>query len=744
MGSIWRNRNLVQWAWPKVFGRYQQYLSPPAACLAFALVAAFPNNACAQNGVGILPPKVSARDGNGVDLIGGSLAVPMPTLSAGSNGSGISRTGLGYNPIMDNLSGVMTAGFYNGSSYNGQVTVTVNGESEKFYFPDWDADGNAVSVDTWGCATDIFTDPNGGPGQPYYTGCFIPANLPSWPTTLSCSGPTCTYIMRDGAVATFARIHHGPNMIGLEGNFGRITKLEKPDGEVLNYSYWELNVSQPIYGEGNTGENSQDSLVFTILTPRQVTSSLGWTVRYQLPAGGGAAPNSIVIVNGTIDYCDPNADSCSATDQSTWPSLSSQGLYPNSGESISLVSTGSNPWPTYYVSGYSSSYGGNITTTTYPGPHSYYYWDNDFKIKTLTRNGLTWSYDYSPKDVSTGLSTTTVTNPDGSARRLKFLTYSSHPGTGDSSRIDSIQDELGRTTKYVFVNPRYVSQVITPEATYSGSTLTGGYTQYGYDSRWNITSSTTYPKGGGTPIITSAAYSSPCVNRVTCNKPTSVTDANGNTTIYTYDETHGGILTETGPAVNGVQPQKRYSYLQITPYLKSSTGSMEAQPPVWRLTGTSVCRTMTLATCVGTADEIKTIISYGSDNTHPVYNNVLPVLVTTVNGDGSNSTMISYTYDNFGHVTSVKGPRTDVDDTRYTTYDMYGRPLLQIAADPDGSGPLLRQATRTTYDPEGRVLKVETGTTNTTNGSDFAVTSYVQKTYDPSTGLEVKSITAVP
>ncbi|ESQ90231.1 hypothetical protein ABAC460_10810 [Asticcacaulis sp. AC460] len=151
---------------------------------------------------------------------------------------------------------------------------------------------------------------------------------------------------------------------------------------------------------------------------------------------------------------------------------------------------------------------------------------------------------------------------------------------------------------------------------------------------------------------------------------------------------------------------------------------------------------MTLATCVGTSDEIKTTISYGSDNTNPVYKNVLPVSVTTLGGGGL-STTISYTYDNFGHVTSEKGPRTDVDDTRYTTYDLYGRPRLKISADPDGSGPLRRQATRTTYDPEGRVLQVEAGTANTTSGSDFTAASYVLNTYDTTSGMPTKTQTVV-
>lgn len=710
-------------------------LSLAAVCFGIAI----PTNVRAE--VGILPPTISARDENGVDLVGGSLSVSIPTLAAGSNGSGISRTGLGYSPIMDNLSGIMTAGFYNGNSYNGLVNVSVNGTSEWFYFPNRNANGNGVSVESgYYCGGDPFISPSGQGADTYYTGCVLPATPPQSATTLSCSGTTCTFVMRDGAVATFQRTTYGPKMVGLQGNFGRITTLQKPDGEVLNYSYWEVTVTQPIL--------NQDSLVFTILSPRQVTSSLGWTVRYQYQADGAPPPNRIVIVNATLDYCDPTAQSCSSANQSTWPYLEGRGYFPNSGEFISMTGTGTSAWSTYYVSGYSSSFGGNISTTLYPGSEDWFYWNNDYKIKTLTRNAKTWSYEYSlPNPNDMYLSTTTVTNPDGSKRRLKFWSSDSHPGTGRYNIIDSLQDELGRTTKYVFqpssiFSPPYVKQVITPEATYNGATLTGGYTQYDYDARWNPTQSTTYPKGGGTPIVTSAVYPSTCSNRVTCNKPTSTTTANGYTTTYTYDPIHGGILTETGPMINGAQPEKRYSYSQITPYLKSPTGSMVAQTPVWRLTGTSVCRTLTLATCVGTADEIKTIISYGSDNTHPVYNNVLPVSVTTVGGDGTNAT-ISYTYDNFGHVTSEKGPRTDVDDTRYTTYDMYGRPLLKIGADPDGAGTLRRQATRTTYDPEGRVLKVETGTTNTTNGSDFAPVSYVSNTYNATSGLLSQSQTVV-
>jgi len=39
-----------------------------------------------------------------------------------------------------------------------------------------------------------------------------------------------------------------------------------------------------------------------------------------------------------------------------------------------------------------------------------------------------------------------------------------------------------------------------------------------------------------------------------------IVDPNGKETDYTYDSTHGGLLTVTGPAVSGGQPVTRYEY----------------------------------------------------------------------------------------------------------------------------------------------------------------------------------------
>jgi len=70
------------------------------------------------------------------------------------------------------------------------------------------------------------------------------------------------------------------------------------------------------------------------------------------------------------------------------------------------------------------------------------------------------------------------------------------------------------------------------------------------------------------------------------------------------------------------------------------------------------------------------------------------------------------------------------DYTRYIQYDALRRPVMEIAADPDGSGALKRRAQKTTYDAAGRVVRVDVGVTSDTTGSDFAILSSTLTRYD--------------
>jgi hypothetical protein len=125
--------------------------------------------------------------------------------------------------------------------------------------------------------------------------------------------------------------------------------------------------------------------------------------------------------------------------------------------------------------------------------------------------------------------------------------------------------------------------------------------------------------GGASVISTSAVYPTVCANRKVCNKPESVTDARGNATTYTYDPTHGGVLTMTGPAVGGVRPATRYYYTQREAWLRSGTGYAKTGEPIWLKSEERSCRTSTLdlaaGTCsAGAGDLVRTLYDYGPDS----------------------------------------------------------------------------------------------------------------------------------
>ncbi|SIO20817.1 RHS repeat-associated core domain-containing protein [Parasphingorhabdus marina DSM 22363] len=63
----------------------------------------------------------------------------------------------------------------------------------------------------------------------------------------------------------------------------------------------------------------------------------------------------------------------------------------------------------------------------------------------------------------------------------------------------------------------------------------------------------------------------------------------------------------------------------------------------------------------------------------------------------------------FLQLTAVAQANPPTAHTSRAYHDVYGRVVATIAPDPDGSGPLGFPATRTSYDPVGLALKVETG-----------------------------------
>ncbi len=276
----------------------------------------------------------------------------------------------------------------------------------------------------------------------------------------------------------------------------------------------------------------------------------------------------------------------------------------------------------------------------------------------------------------------------------------------------------------------------------------GDYLTYSYDSRGNVVSTVATPKPGMGSAITvyQASYPSSCTSLITCNKPTWTKDANGNETDYTYDSTHGGVLTVTLPADQNSLRRKTFNT-----YTAYNTG----YGTIYRLTRTETCgltatQLSTLTSCPSDANTSVTTTDYGTSTTAPyTYKSFMPYSVTQT--DKSTSPLVAtttYTYDVMGNVVAVNGPRTDVDDTSYKTYDADRRVVCEIGVDPDGTTTTLSRAmVRHVY---SNIQEVETdtgygtSTTDCTPGSGMATLSARTLMIYDSDGRLVKTEAVLP
>ncbi len=341
------------------------------------------------------------------------------------------------------------------------------------------------------------------------------------------------------------------------------------------------------------------------------------------------------------------------------------------------------------------------------------------KASSVTDATGVWNYTYA--DVGT-TRTTTATGPLG--QMLKVVSDQSIGRATSVTERVSTTPAVSRTTSYTYDPQRRLKRVTQPE---------GDYGELTYDARGNVTQVLHAPKPGTglADITTSAVYPATCANPVTCNQPTSTTDALGNTTNYTYDATHGGVLSITAPApaAGAARPQTRITYAPQTAWYKNALGVLAAAPSAVILpVTTSSC--VTGSTCAGGANEVKTSIVYGASG---VANNLLRTSVTTGAGNGSLSAATAMTYTPNGDVATVDGPLAGTADTTTYRYDNARQLVGIIGPDPDGTGPLLRRAQRYTYNPRGQATLAEAGTVTGTSDANWAAFASLQKaatTYD--------------
>ncbi|MBA4163082.1 MAG: hypothetical protein C0510_00395 [Erythrobacter sp.] len=591
-------------------------------------------------------PVRSSIDGNGVDLFDGTYNTATPPLTMGDAESGIEfrRTSNGAS-WTDTTIGYLSL---SGST----MTVSIGPFSDSF----------SVSAG-------VYTSTEGNGSTLTYNG----------------TSKIYTYTQANGTVILFDQTK--VNELAPYGNTGLITSLTSPDGETLTYAYQSVQYCKTYKPSGFGYLCTLYGYAFRLAS---VTSSYGYRLQPTYSYSYEYNPDDpsyqpdwyyFSLVTGMNGL---NLASSASTVQVT-QGYSSETI----GGYVYYVVTDALSRQTKYKMG---GYAGSVSAVRLPGSSS-----DDIsvtytsgKVTGVTIAGGTTTYSRSDAGSTR---TVTVTDPLSQATTFQFDI--------PSRRLTSVTNALSQTTAYQYDTSGRLTRVTIPE---------GNYVQYAYDARGNVTEQRRVAKSAGTPadVVLTAGYGSSCSNPKTCNQPNWTRDALSNQTDFTYDSTHGGVLTATLPAAagGGTRPQVRYSYTGLQAYYYQGGSIVASGQAAYKLTGTSTC--LVSASCTGAAEESKVTIGYGPQ-TAGVGNNLRPVSVTRATGNGSISQTTSLSYDAVGNLFSVDGPLTGTTDTTVAFYNAVRQPTGTIGPDPDGAGGNPHLATRVTYDSGGRPYLTEQG-----------------------------------
>ncbi len=652
--------------------------------LSSILASGFAIPALAQSASGLTPPPPVRRvvDENGVDVIRGTFNVRFPGISVGTDESGLSyqSENMGDGFVSTVRSGIIQSG----STY----IITIGGSSDSFTLS-----GGVFTA----------TEGNGA--------------------TLTRSGSDYTYTSPNGTSVLFRRNLAGATAYW-DAGFARALSVTTPSGAKTTFTYKEMGFCPGGMEGGICPSGNKIALRLS-----SVTNSNGYQLKFayqnntinELVPGqeytNWASMTNVRALNNANEYCNPAADSC--TFANSWPILTF------GGSSTATSQTTTTTDALNRISAYTTNLNGSGTVTSYsfqrPGAAAPnitatpVLTAGGYRIGSITNEGLVFSYNYADAG---NLRTTTVADANGGVR--------TYIGDTNTYRLLSYKDELNRTTSYTYDANGRVTRITSPE---------GNYVEYTYDTRGNVVTTTNVAKAGSglANIVTSAAYPAACTNTKICNQPTSMTDAKGFVTDYTYDATHGGTISVTAPApvAGGTRPQTRYTYSSGQAYYKNSGGSIVASGQSHTvLSGISACQTT--ASCAGVVDESKTTIAYGPQ-TAGTANNLLPISATAANGAGTVTSTNTVTYDTVGNVLTVDGPLAGTADTTRARYDTGRQVVGVIGPDPDGAGTRKHLAQRMTYNNDGQVTNVEIGNVNSQSDADWngmTVSQNTTTTYD--------------
>ncbi len=243
------------------------------------------------------------------------------------------------------------------------------------------------------------------------------------------------------------------------------------------------------------------------------------------------------------------------------------------------------------------------------------------------------------------------------------ISLTGQPGSKQTSRVvGSVTDPLQRISSYEWTGANPAATYLGLNHALSEVTYPGGIKQVlTYDARGNLIEVRRKAKPGSAigDLVSTATFPQACLNRKTCNKPTSTTDPDGNVTEFEYDTVHGGILKQTGPAdADGVRSETRYSYAQKYAWLKSGFGYVQSTDPIWMLVSEEYCQTSSAdanGNCTaGASDEVVTTYEYEQGSATKGSNILLLGMAVTTGGQ---TLRTCYEYDGYGRKISETQPK---------------------------------------------------------------------------------------
>jgi hypothetical protein len=456
--------------------------------------------------------------------------------------------------------------------------------------------------------------------------------------------------LRDGTVIVYTQISNPPGCGGLEltcHSFFYPTQVTYPNGLVITPHYSVYPGAPPQVRIQSVTSNAGYQIKYVYQSNDTSHGSSGW--------GTWLARTTAIAINNAVEYCDPDADTCSLS--GSWPYVT----YSDLPGTYTLTDVRGNQTRYTYSSTYfgvktagSTSDNYQYTLASYTDPDTAQpAWHVTGATSVSAAGTSTWSYSYGGS-----WPTRTITASDPLSHASVFTSSLATMGAQENTtyqirKVDSMSDPLTRTTSFAY-------PCLGSTSLYNVTATEGNAESITCDVRGNVTGRTQQAKpGSGLANISTSAHFPDCTaaTLTICNQPDYTIDGRAHRTDYTYDATHGGVLTETWPAVTvpgvtgSVRPQRRYSYAQYYAYAKNASGSMvAAATPVWLPTQVSECRTS--ASCTGGSDEVVTTYEYAATGTV----NRLLVRGRVVTSGGV-SLRTCYAYDSIGNQISVTTPR---------------------------------------------------------------------------------------